>query len=47
MRLGENLKRYLDDVVSWEIVTTQYNAAYELARAATKAGEKPMLPEEF
>jgi 1,2-diacylglycerol 3-alpha-glucosyltransferase len=47
MRLGENLKRYLDNVVSWEIVTAQYNAAYELARAATKAGEKPILPEEF
>jgi 1,2-diacylglycerol 3-alpha-glucosyltransferase len=47
MRLGENLKRYLDEVVSWEVVTQQYNAAYELARAATKAGEKPMLPEEF
>jgi 1,2-diacylglycerol 3-alpha-glucosyltransferase len=47
MRLGENLKRYLDNVVSWEVVTAQYNAAYELARAATKAGEKPILPEEF
>ena len=47
MRLGENLKRYLDEVVSWEVVTGQYNAAYELARAATKIGERPVLPEEF
>ena len=47
MRMGENLKRYLDDVVSWEIVAGQYNQAYELAREVTKTGKPVLLPLEF
>jgi len=47
MRLGENLKRYLDQVVAWEVVTRQYNEAYELARTAKKSGLKAELPVEF
>ena len=47
MRMGNNLKRYLDDVVSWDVVAEQYNEAYTLAREAKKTGEKPELPMEF
>jgi len=47
MRLGENLKRYLDEVVSWEVVTRQYTQAYELARKAHKTGKPVALPLEF
>ena len=45
--LGENLKKYLDEVVSWEVVSRQYNYAYELARKATATGESVELPPEF
>lgn len=45
--LGENLKRYLDEVVSWEVVARQYDEAYELAREATKSGKKAYIPAEF
>ncbi|GMR00116.1 MAG: hypothetical protein BMS9Abin18_0947 [Zetaproteobacteria bacterium] len=47
MKLGDNLKRYLDDVVSWDVVAEQYNEAYALAREAKQTGEKPELPMEF
>ena len=47
MRMGENLKRYLDEVVSWDVVAKQYNNAYDLAREATKAGQPVQLPMEF
>ncbi|MBS3733398.1 MAG: glycosyltransferase [Phycisphaerae bacterium] len=47
MRMGENLKRYLDEVVAWEIVTKQYDEAYELAREAIKTGKPVQLPLEF
>ena len=47
MRMGENLKSYLDNVVSWEIVTGQYDEAYKLAREATKNGKPVQLPLEF
>jgi 1,2-diacylglycerol 3-alpha-glucosyltransferase len=47
MKLGENLKRYLDNVVRWGVVARQYNQAYELAREATQTGHKAVLPEEF
>ncbi len=32
VELGNNLKRYLDEVVSWDIVARQYDEAYDLAR---------------
>jgi len=47
MRMGENLKKYLDEVVSWDIVAEQYNEAYELARQATKTKQPVLLPLEF
>jgi len=47
MELGENLKRYLDEVVSWEVVSRQYNQAYELAREAKKSGRPVELEAEF
>lgn len=47
LALGENLRRYLDEVVSWEVVVGQYLRAYELARAAARAGTKVELPPEF
>ena len=47
MRMGENLKKYLDDVVSWDIVAEQYNEAYELARNAKTTSKPVLLPLEF
>ena len=47
MRMGENLKRYLDEVVGWEVVCRQYAEAYELAHQATKSGTPVTLPLEF
>ena len=47
MRMGENLKRYLDEVVSWDVVADQYTEAYDLARAAQSTGQPVELPLEF
>lgn len=47
MELGENLKRYLDEVVSWELVAGQYNEAYKLAREACRSGKPVVLEAEF
>jgi glycosyltransferase involved in cell wall biosynthesis len=47
MRMGESLKRYLDEVVSWDVVAEQYNEAYKLARRATKTRKPVLLPLEF
>jgi 1,2-diacylglycerol 3-alpha-glucosyltransferase len=47
LRMGENLKRYLDEVVSWDIVAEQYSQAYELARESVKTGTPVSLPKEF
>ena len=47
MRLGNNLKRYLDEVVSWEIVAGQYDEAYERARVACQTDQPVVLPLEF
>ncbi len=47
MRMGENLKDYLDNVVSWDVVAEQYNEAYDLAREATKTGKPVLQPLEF
>jgi TfoX/Sxy family transcriptional regulator of competence genes len=47
LRLGENLKKYLDEVVSWELVARQYNEAYELARHSVATGQPVELPLEF
>jgi len=47
LQLGENLKQYLDEVVSWELVANQYNEAYELARQSVASGRAVELPMEF
>ncbi|MBN1418421.1 MAG: hypothetical protein JXP34_06560 [Planctomycetes bacterium] len=46
-RLGENLWRYLDEVVSWDVVVRQYNEAYELARRSKRNGKPVELAPEF
>ncbi|GAH89156.1 unnamed protein product, partial [marine sediment metagenome] len=47
MHLGENLKRYLDEEVSWDVVAEQYNEAYRLAHEAKSLGTCIQLPSEF
>lgn len=47
MELGNRLKRYLDEVVSWDVVAGQYNEAYDIAREAVRTGQSPDLPKEF
>jgi 1,2-diacylglycerol 3-alpha-glucosyltransferase len=47
MQCGNNLKTYLDEVVSWDVVAEQYNEAYALANTAVKTGQKVELPMEF
>jgi len=47
LELGENLRRYLDHVVSWEVVARQYNEAYRLARKADRTGTSLVLELEF
>ena len=45
--LGENLKQYLDDVVSWDVVCRLYNRAYDLAREAKRKGSPVVVDTEF
>ncbi|HQH53785.1 MAG TPA: hypothetical protein PKY01_15250 [Candidatus Hydrogenedentes bacterium] len=47
LELGNNLENYLDTVVSWDVVTGQYDEAYELARASAFEGRAVELPIEF
>jgi glycosyltransferase involved in cell wall biosynthesis len=47
LTLGWNLKRYLDDVVSWEVVAQQYLESYRLAREAKQTGKPVELGLEF
>jgi len=47
LTLGGNLKRYLDEVVSWERVAEQYFQAYELARESKRSGQPVILDSEF
>jgi hypothetical protein len=47
MELGENLKRYLDHVVCWDVVVRQYNEAYKLAPKAVQTGQPVVLEMEF
>jgi 1,2-diacylglycerol 3-alpha-glucosyltransferase len=47
MVLGNNLKRYLEDVVSWRVVANQYAQAYEVARESVRTGQKAIIPAEF
>jgi len=45
--LGENLKWYLDNVVSWDLVAQQYVDLYETARQALTAGTPAAFAPDF
>jgi len=47
MKLGSSVRKYLDEVVSWDIVAGQYNEAYDHARSAKRTGKKVEFPSEF
>lgn len=47
MELGSNLRKYLDEVVSWTVVAQQYSEAYRVARQSIKTGKKAEFPLEF
>ena len=47
VKLGDNLKQYLEEVVSWEVVAGQYYEAYDLAQQSKKTGNKVQLASEF
>jgi glycosyltransferase involved in cell wall biosynthesis len=47
LSLGWNLKRYLEEVVSWDVVASQYNEAYDLARHAIDTGTPVEIAPEF
>jgi glycosyltransferase involved in cell wall biosynthesis len=47
LQMGENLKAYLDNVVSWNVVADQYNEAYDLARQSARSAKPVLLPLEF
>lgn len=42
--LGSNLEHYLDTVASWDVVTEQYDEAYELAHSSQRSGKKVYIP---
>jgi len=46
-QLGGNLKKYLDEVVSWEVVANQYNEAYRLANLEVHENKNPNIPYSF
>ena len=46
-KLSENLKRYLEEVVSWEIIAKKYKSAYKLARLKKRAGKEVDIPPDF
>ncbi|MBC7332869.1 MAG: glycosyltransferase, partial [Actinobacteria bacterium] len=46
-KLSENLRRYLKEVVSWEIVAQKYNKAYEYARRKKIERREVIIPPEF
>ena len=44
---SDNLKKYLNEVVSWEIIAKKYKKAYILARLQKIKGEEVNLPPDF
>jgi len=44
---SNNLKKYLNEVVSWEIIAKKYKRAYMLARLQKIKGEEVNLPPDF
>ena len=47
LELGNHLEKYLNEVVSWDVVAGQYDEAYRHARKACKTGQPVELPLEF
>ena len=47
MRLGNNLKKYLEHTISWEVVTGQYLRAYRLAVSRRRANRPIYVRPEF
>ena len=47
LQFGHNLKNYLDQVVSWDVVAGQYETAYDLASKAKNNGHTVELSLEF
>ena len=45
--MSSNLKRYLNEVVSWDIIAKKYKKAYILARLQKIKGEEINLPPDF
>ena len=45
--LSKNLKKYLDEVVSWEVVARQYKYTYKLARLKKIKSIEVNLPPDF
>ena len=45
--LSENLKKYLNEVVSWEAVTKKYKLAYRYARLKKIKGKEIYFPSDF
>lgn len=45
--LSKNLKTYLNNVVSWEVIARKYKKAYKFARLEKIAGQKINFPPEF
>jgi glycosyltransferase involved in cell wall biosynthesis len=45
--LSDNLKKYLNEVVSWEIIAKEYKKAYILARLQKIRGEEINIPPDF
>ena len=46
-QLSENLKKYLKEVVSWEIIAKKYKDAYRFARLKKIAGKEIDFPPDF
>jgi len=46
-KFSNNLKKYLNEVVSWEIIAKEYKKAYMLARLQKIKGEEIDLPPDF
>jgi 1,2-diacylglycerol 3-alpha-glucosyltransferase len=47
LELRKNLKTYLEEVVSWEVIAKQYNEAYALAGDSVASAKPVVLPLEF
>ena len=46
-KLSKNLKKYLNEVVSWEVVVRQYKYAYKLARLSKIKSIPVNVPYDF